>query len=351
MAEEKEVIVFEIDVSSYEKALKTQSDSIALLTQQQKELRKAAAEGNEAAAVSLEKVNAQLKVQQQEYRTTQSVLVGYYAQTKKAADTNNFFNNSISQNRALLKQLTAQYIDTVKPTKELTKQVESLSDVLKKQEAAIGDTRRNVGNYAGGIVDAFRQISFGGASLGSIIDPLKNIQNGFKAGGGSAAGFNAILLGGLPLIIAGLEGVVKVMQKFDSVTEGAEDAMSGLNRVFDDLIANGSKPFPGFAQLYEDLTNSYEAGVQLSQQLREIGEAEDRQRVNNAAASRDVEKLILQSKDRTKSEADRISLLDAASEKEKANLEENIKLAKERGAIAQSELKRVIEAGLNDESG
>jgi hypothetical protein len=181
MAEEKEVIVFEIDVSSYEKALKTQADSIALLTQQQKELRKAAADGNEAAAVSLEKVNAQLKVQQQEYRTTQSVLVGYYAQTKKGADTTNFLNNSISQNRALLKQLTASYIDAAKPSAELTNSVKRLSETLKQQEAAIGDTRRNVGNYGGAFTEAFSRITSGaGGAIGAIGKVGEVAKIGFK---------------------------------------------------------------------------------------------------------------------------------------------------------------------------
>lgn len=314
MAEEKEVIVFEIDVSSYEKALKTQSDSIALLTQKQKELRKAATEGNDAAAVELERVNAQLKVQQQEYRTTQAVLVGYTAQTKKATDTINLENNSIQQNRDLLKQLTAQVITTAKPQQELIDRVKATSDTLKKQEAALGDTRRNVGNYAGSIVDAVKQISVSGTNLGAIIDPIKNITGGFKNAGGGAAGLTAALKGGLlaavPAIGAGLSVLIDYFQQLGGVADKAEQIFAGVSGGFSAFVNGGS---------------AIEAGQQIAQLTAELQDLEDasaRSVLTNALVEQDIKRLGLLARDRTRSEAERIQLLDIANEKALTNFNE-----------------------------
>mgnify|MGYP003531559254 CR=1 FL=1 len=75
MAQETEVVVFEVDVSSYEKSLADLTKSINGLKDTQAELQKQTKDGAKGAAESLEKVNAQLKLQQQEYRTTQNILV------------------------------------------------------------------------------------------------------------------------------------------------------------------------------------------------------------------------------------------------------------------------------------
>ena len=343
MAQETEVVVFEVDVSSYEKSLADLTKSINGLKDTQADLQKQTKDGAKGAAESLEKVNAQLKLQQQEYRTTQNILVGYTGAQQKNVNVMDFSKNSIQANRDLLKQLTAQYINTTKPAQDFTNKIKLLSDELKKQEGAIGDTRRNVGNY-------FNEFAKGIPVIGQAIDPIKNIAKGFSESGFSAQGFQAALLGGIPLIIGGLQGIVSIMQKFDSVTEGTEDAMAGLNRAFDDLIANGQKPFTGFTQLYQDLKNSYNEGVKLSQVMREMNEAQDVQRLFNAQADKQIEALLLKSKDRTKSEKERIELLDVASKKEEANLKQNLELAQQRSNLAQMDLKRVIEAGLNDDA-
>jgi len=311
MAEEKEVIVFEIDVSSYEKALKTQSDSIALLTQKQKELRKAATEGNDAAAVELERVNAQLKVQQQEYRTTQSVLVGYTAQTKKATDTINLENNSIQQNRDLLKQLTASIITTAKPSQDLIDKVKTLSDTLKRQEAALGDTRRNVGNYASSIVDAVKQISVGGTNLGAIIDPIKNITSGFKNAGGGAAGLSASLsaglLGVIPLVAAGFSKLTEALTNYKPIADLVEDGTAAISAGFQALVSGGN------------ITVAAEQAVEYTRALRDLEDTQQSFNLTQQDGQNLVNRLLLTSKNVQLDTGQRLELLKEADQAE-ANL-------------------------------
>lgn len=340
MAETTETVVFEVDVSSYEKSLAELTKSINTLKTSQKDLQEQTKQGAEGAAESLEKVNAELKVQQQQYRTTQNVLVGYLGAKQKEVNVTDFAKNSIQANRDLLKQLTAQYINTKSPSEQFTKQIKTLSDTLKQQEGVIGDTRRNVGNY-------FNEFAKGIPVLGQIIDPLKNIGGAFQNVGFSAAGFQAAFLAGIPLIIAGVQGLVSIMQKFDSVTEGLEDTMAGVNRSFDFFVAHGNDG--SLTDLVNGMTDAYNAGVKLSQVMRELAEAEDIQRVTNASANKEIEALIIKSKDRTRTEQERIAFLDEASKREKKNLEENIALAEQRVGLAQQEFKRVLEAGLADD--
>jgi len=173
MATETETVVFEIDVSNYEKSLAGITKSISELQKEQKKLQAESKLGSEESAVALEKVNAQIKVQQQEYRTTQAALVGYNAAQKKNIDTTNLLNNSIQTNRDYLKQLTAQYLTVQKPTQAMADKVKAVSDALKKQESAIGDNRRNVGNYTESIKNAFGAIT-------AVIPGLKGAETAFR---------------------------------------------------------------------------------------------------------------------------------------------------------------------------
>ena len=68
---------------------------------------------------------------------------------------------SLQAQRAELSRLTAEYTKLSEEErtqtdagKEMQQQIKSLSDSLKEQEKAIGDTRRNVGNYTDSIIEA-----------------------------------------------------------------------------------------------------------------------------------------------------------------------------------------------------
>ena len=95
MAETTETVVFEVDVSSYEKSLAELTKSINTLKTSQKDLQEQTKQGAEGAAQALEKTNAELKVQQQQYRTTQSSSVGYLGAKKEEANVKEFVKISI----------------------------------------------------------------------------------------------------------------------------------------------------------------------------------------------------------------------------------------------------------------
>ena len=159
MANEKQEIVLEIQVQgSIDNLAKLRSEMDALIKTRQ-DLSAKSKEGDIEATKEIEKVNSAVRNMQTEYKAQQRVLDGYNASQKTNVNTSNLAANSIQQNRDLLKQLTAQYIQLKSPSENATSQIKHLSDVLKEQESAIGNNTRNVGNYKEAFTSAFSSIS------------------------------------------------------------------------------------------------------------------------------------------------------------------------------------------------
>lgn len=175
-----EVTVFEIDAKdAIDKLAQLRADTNAL-KQAQKELAVEVEKGNKDAARSFEANAIILKNVANEQRVLSRAVEGYSQVQKNATDTTNFANNSIQENRDLLKQLTAQYINLKNPTKEQTEQIKKLSDELKVQEAAIGNTSRNVGNYEGALKSATSEVKIFGTSVGDITTQFNKVTGALK---------------------------------------------------------------------------------------------------------------------------------------------------------------------------
>jgi hypothetical protein len=175
-----EVVVFDIDAQSAIQKLAELRASTAELKKAQAELAKEVKDGNAEAAKSYEVNAILLKNVANEQRVLSRAVEGYSAVQKSVIDTTNFANNSIQENRDLLKQLTATYIGLKNPTKEQTEQIRKLSDQLKEQESAIGNNVRNVGNYQGALKDAVFEIKIFGTSLNELQNSYNNYSGALK---------------------------------------------------------------------------------------------------------------------------------------------------------------------------
>lgn len=312
-----ETVIFEVDVSSYQNKLVGLTQNIDALKTQQKALREETEKGGKGylkAAEELEKVNAELKVSQDEYRNTQRTLVGFIGAHKNQVDTTNFANNSIKANRELLKQLQSQYINTKNPTQEFTKTILTLTNELKKQESAIGDTRRNVGNYAEGFKEAAKDLNLFGVNLGGVGAGLRASRDGFVAAGGGVKGFSAALATtGLPLIIMAVSQLTKVFEAFKPVADAVETVVTAIGAGFKALIDGGSIA---------------EAGKQAAaylETLRDLEDTENGVRIAQEKRNNEVRFLITSSKDLGKSIKERNELLAEAEKLQKKNFEEDLK--------------------------
>jgi hypothetical protein len=184
-----EVVVFDIDAqSAIQKLAQLRADTNSL-KEAQKQLAEEVKKGNKDAATSYEANAIILKNVANEQRVLSRAVEGYSAVQKSATDTTKFANNSIQQNRDLLKQLTATYIGLKNPTAAQTEQIRKLSDQLKEQESAIGNNVRNVGNYQGALKNATSEIKVFGVSLGSLQTTFNTYNSALKDGKAQLAGY------------------------------------------------------------------------------------------------------------------------------------------------------------------
>ena len=331
MAQETEVVVFEVDVSSYEKSLADLTKSINGLKDTQADLQKQTKDGAKGAAESLEKVNAQLKLQQQEYRTTQNILVGYTGAQQKNVNVMDFSKNSIQANRDLLKQLTAQYINTTKPTQDFTNKIKDLSDKLKEQEAAIGNTNRNVGNYGQG----FSKVT------GALTDLFPAMQ-GFKT---AQLGINtAMEANPIGLVVVALQTLGGALQFLDPIMDKIEQATFAFNAGFGALI-NGGNVFEAANQAAE-----------LKKQLQDLEDAQLGVSISTAQYDSVISRLLLQLRNKNLTEEKSKEILTELNKLDNERTEDALKNAKELLAsteknflaktnLEQFELNAIIESG------
>ena len=287
--------------------------------------------------------NAQLKALEGQYKLNEKSIGDLSTAEKANTDTTNFNNNSIKQNRELLKELNAEYIRLAKPTKEQTDRLKSLTDTLKAQESAIGDNRRNVGNYS----ESFKGLI---GQFPALQNGLTGVGNGFKA---LAAGnpFSLILMAVTPLIQSFLK-LEPVTNAISGVFEGLSATITTISssvKNFFDLVSSGGGLFDSFSNAFSGLGSrigeAAAEGYNLVQALDDLEDAERANQATLAQTNRDVAILIAQSKDRTKTERERIGILQEANRLEEEQLKKDEALANRRVAIAAKALSNAIKTG------
>lgn len=264
--------------------------------------------------------NAQLKALEGQYKLNEKS-IGELSNAEKAnTDTTNFNNNSIKQNRELLKELNAEYIRLQKPTKEQTDRLKNLTDTLKAQESAVGNNVRNVGNYKEAFAGAADGIKVFGTGLGSL--------------------FKMILTNPIGVILLAFTSLFSVLQKFEPIFDFFERSLAGIQGAVTGALGNITKLLTlDFSGFIDGVSSAASESYQLAEAIQEL---EDRERafgIESAKSEAKIKNLIIQSKDRTKTEQERLGFLNEASNIEKKNFEESLAIAKESFRIAQSQLK------------
>lgn len=254
---------------------------------------------------------------------------------KLGIDAKNFENNSIKENRELLKTLNAEYVNLKSPTADQTAEIKKLTDTLKAQESAIGDNRRNVGAYSEGLKAAFKELSIGGVQLGTVTEGLKGATSGFQAAGGGVKGFSvALATTGLPLIIMGINGLIEVFRAFKPVSDAVESSVTALKAAFNGLISGN-----GIGQAVKD-------SLELLNVMRDLEDTQNAFSINVERERNEIQRLIVASKDRTKTEEERLALISKANSIEKAGFDAGVnRIDKE---IAAREKKMKNELKFND---
>lgn len=262
---------------------------------------------------------AQLRILEQQQKLVTKQLGSLTAEEKANTDATNFNNNSIKQNRELLKQLNAEYIGLSKPTKEQTANIKKLSDTLKEQESAIGNNTRNVGNYKEAFAQAGNGIRVFGQGLGDL--------------------FKMILTNPVGIILVAFTALLSVLKRFEPVFDFFERSLAGISGAITGVLGNIQKlltlDFSGFV---EGVSSAASESYKLAAAIQDLEDAQRAFNVETAKSEAAVKNLIIQSKDRTKTEKERLALLEEASRLEESNYQKALLLAKEEKRIADQQL-------------
>lgn len=222
MADEKKIIFqIEVDNSKSINQILSLKDRIKALKDEQKQLNLSTTEGRKAN----EAYNAQIKALTKEQKSLELAV-------EKTASAMEFEAGSIAHNRAELSRLTAEYKNLANPTKEQTEKIKKLTDTLKAQEAAIGDNRRNVGNYKESLDAVIGSSGIFGSQLGQIQGQFLQVTGGLQTvsrGFGTLKG--AIIGTGIGALIVLLGSLVAYFTSTDTGATKLAGVMGALGAV------------------------------------------------------------------------------------------------------------------------
>jgi hypothetical protein len=179
---QKEVKAFEKQLAALQKETSNGTKATSEQTKQMQELSGKITDTN----TSIEKQKEELSKVNAEKRQAQAITAAYNKVITAEIGSND-------QLKAQLKILTAEYNsmsaeqrNSAEVGGNLKNQILSITNELKKNESAIGDNRRNVGNYEKSITDALGKINIMGVNLGQLTTQFKA---GIETGQGLANTF------------------------------------------------------------------------------------------------------------------------------------------------------------------
>lgn len=338
-----DTLIFKIDTTPTVSALQDVND---LLTQSKNKLKELTDAGKQQTNEYIAQ-NAEVKALEKEQRALNNVLVQQTSATKimtKATEDNikagKAQENSIAENRKAYNALYNQLLQTAKPTKEQIATAKQLNTVLKEQEAALGNTSRNVGNYGQG----FDELT---GKLTSIVPGLKGFQT---AQMGVNAAMNANPIGAVVMLLTGLFEIFKsnaviadqaafafeaVNKAFGSIIDTVVDTVSS----FDKLTAALANPVKFLFDLGKNAAVAAKEGYEAAKAMDELTVANARTAAAIKSNDRQVQALTKSLKDKTKSEQERIGIANKIADLEISNSDLNKKLAKDYLTTEQLRLK------------
>lgn len=238
MAENNEIILdIKINTDEVAQKLATATKQVDLLKQEQQNLTKAFKEGriaDVAYAKAMAESKAELEKANREVKASTALL---QAETMARVDD----TMSLDEQRQALNAAQKAYALLSGEAKEaadaeggLRDQIDALNESVKNQEAAIGDHRRNVGNYTESINQAFGGIGEAMEKAGDSANSLAPAINALKGMGGNAqkAGDALDMIVKVMQLVGNAGKAMTAATKAQTVaTEGQTVAQSGLNAV------------------------------------------------------------------------------------------------------------------------
>jgi hypothetical protein len=262
---------------------------------------------------------------------------------------------------------TKEFVDAAKKLNEVDGSIKDLKEEIKGTTDASEMLKNAWSNLPG--ASMFNQVS----------DSLGMAKKGV---GGLSSQFGilktAIAATGIGLILIALAALISLFKTFTPIVDKVEQILGGISGVvaeltnrFQDFGAGLWKIITGapggveqlsdaFKGLGDSIKKSYEEGVKLAELQQDLDDRNRGIAISNAEAEASIDRLIVQSKNRTLAEKERLTVLEGAEkvaiqnfEKEKKlaidNLNLTIMQAKQKSKLSEDEILQLAEGTLAQE--
>jgi len=369
----KKVISIEIDQTVINNAKKSAVELAARISELKDAQKEAKKSGEDLTAEYIER-DAQLKALTKEQRVNTNILTQANQLTKAAKGSNEELRAQLSILTAQYNKLSKEERENTEEGKRLGKQVRAISDELKANEKAVGDNRRNVGNYAEALTGVTDQLTIMGVNLGQIRNQLNTYKEGVVAAG-AAAKATAVSTGGLSgalqilkvaLISTGIGAIVValgsmvtfltqtkrgsellaqamaavgasisvVVDRISQIGEAVTNVFTGKGSVAD--VVNTTKN--AFTGLTDEIVRETKAATDLEKRMQKLRDRERELIVSTAQRNAEVAKLKVTIEDQSKSEEERLKAAQRATALQRQTIEEERQLSDERVRIIEEQL-------------
>lgn len=249
----------------------------------------------------------------------------------------------LALNTKALNKMSVEQRTNTESGKQMVAQTKEISDRLKELEKGVGDTRRNVGNYA-------EDIEAVTANLGGMTGATGQMIKGMTGGIASIKAFNAALMANPFVAIASailtvISLIGSLMDRNSELAASVKTLLAPIGTLISKILNTVAELFTQVVKVFEWLAEAYvklynwlglipdtmveaiERSKQLISQERAIYNAESENIVVLARRRRELEALKNVISDQTKSEAERnqaakdgLQILDEMRKREKAIL-------------------------------
>ena len=336
MATNKEEIIIDvqINIGDVEKKLGDVTKQMSDLKNQNAETRKQMKSG-EVDWVSGSKLIAENNNQIKLLTATEKQLSGQLA---IATADNRKYGDSNVELRAQVLDLERQYNSLSKEQKNteggkaMLKLQNELKDKVKENSEQLGNFQGNVGNY--------------GKALDAVAPSLKGTITGFLDMGKALWALVANPIGAVIAAISAVFLVLySVLKNFDPVLDKIEQSFAAVGSALSVLKESVLAVITGQRSLSDAISNTgnemskaANEAINLKKAQQDLDDKQKETIVNQEKYKNQISELILQSKNRTLSEKERIALIDRALQLEEDAFKERKKNADEEVRIAQESI-------------
>ena len=239
---------------------------------------------------------------------------------------------------------------------QINSELDKNNKTIKDNSSALEKQKINIGNYS--------------SALEGVVPGIGGFVQGLQGATAAAKAFIATPIG---LVLAAVAAALALVTSyFKNVSDGAdflEDTLTTLSTVFDVLIDRLGKFVGGvvsllsgditgglakieasFTGIGDEIEREIGLALELNQAMRDLEDQEIRTSIAAAESNNQIKQLLLQSRDRTKSESERIKLLEQALQLEKegvaeelTNRQEALRIANQQAALRLNIAKQVSE--------